>query len=531
VTFADPLLPVDYGTSSNPGWGYQANVLLTRVLEVPQYRRYYGERLLDLIGGLFSPQAMGARLHATRNEIWFDAQRDVWKALREDNDAFSVHLSHLLTIVNQRVAYLTTAVPAYMPQQSRFISIDEVMPRNATTIVDPAGGQADPWFELFNAGLEPVDIGGMFLTNSPADPTRFRIPDGSVLPPLGALLFWADNQPQQGLNHVNFTLPPSGGQIHLFERNGSTAVDAVAYPVLAEDVAWGRFPPYSGQWLQLRQPTPGQPNRLLPPTVSDVAITPRYPQAGEEATVTAVIVDDGSVSAANLVYITGGAAVTVPMLDDGSHGDGDANDGRYGARIPAFPNGRVVTYYVSATDDYGRTAFDPAAAPELTHRYRVGLQAMAIMISEFMADNATTIEDPDEPGEYPDWIELVNLGEEPVNLNGFYLTDDLQRPTKFRISADIILAPGDTVLFWADGDPQQGPRHLNFKLSKQGEAVGLFHRDGATPIDTVVFTLQHADVAYGRCWAQGDAWEFLYLPTPGQRNACGRQYLPLLIRQ
>ena len=53
-----------------------------------------------------------------------------------------------------------------------------------------------------------------------------------------------------------------------------------------------------------------------------------------------------------------------------------------------------------------------------------------------MAANDTTLEDPDEPGEYPDWIELRNTGVEPINLNGYFLTDDLQQTQVFRIGAD-----------------------------------------------------------------------------------------------
>jgi hypothetical protein len=87
------------------------------------------------------------------------------------------------------------------------------------------------------------------------------------------------------------------------------------------------------------------------------------------------------------------------------------------------------------------------------------------------------------------------------------------------------------VLFWADDDTQQGPQHTNFKLSKEGESLGLFHRDGATAVDTVEFGIQEEDVSYGRCWAQEDGWEYLYLPTPGQPNACGRFYHPLAVRQ
>jgi hypothetical protein len=261
-----------------------------------------------------------------------------------------------------------------------------------------------------------------------------------------------------------------------------------------------------------------------------VAITPLYPQAGDVVTVTASIADDGTVLHANLWYRTDALFLTVPMFDDGRHGDGAPGDGLYGAQLPGLPHGTVVDYYVSADDDYARVAFDPIAAPALSHRYRVGLQPAPVVISEFMAANRSTIEDPDEPGEYPDWIELLNVSDAPVNLRGYFLTDDLQRPAKFRINADVVVAPGETALFWADDDPQQGPLHTNFKLDKDGEAVGLFGSDGTTPLSTVIFPLQFDDVSYGRCSPESASWEYLYLPTPGQANACSRFYLPAALR-
>jgi len=60
-----------------------------------------------------------------------------------------------------------------------------------------------------------------------------------------------------------------------------------------------------------------------------------------------------------------------------------------------------------------------------------------LVINEFMADNETTIEDPNEPGEYPDWIELYNGSDSAVTLNGMYLTDDLGEPTKWQIPVDV----------------------------------------------------------------------------------------------
>ncbi len=57
-----------------------------------------------------------------------------------------------------------------------------------------------------------------------------------------------------------------------------------------------------------------------------------------------------------------------------------------------------------------------------------------LVINEFMADNEATIEDPDEPGQYPDWIELYNASDETITLSGMYLTDRLDNPTKWQIA-------------------------------------------------------------------------------------------------
>lgn len=50
------------------------------------------------------------------------------------------------------------------------------------------------------------------------------------------------------------------------------------------------------------------------------------------------------------------------------------------------------------------------------------LQAQQILINEFLASNQTI--NADEDGDFEDWIELYNNGDEAVNLEGFGLSDD-----------------------------------------------------------------------------------------------------------
>ncbi len=144
-----------------------------------------------------------------------------------------------------------------------------------------------------------------------------------------------------------------------------------------------------------------------------------------------------------------------------------------------------------------------------------------IVINEFMADNESTIEDPDETGEFPDWIELYNKGTTTVNLAGKFLTDDLDNPNKYEIPAGITIDPGEHLVFWADEDGTQGPTHVNFKLGKGGEAVGLFdtYANGNRLLSTITFGTQTTDVSYGRYPDGTGVWGFMLTPTPWNTNS------------
>ena len=147
------------------------------------------------------------------------------------------------------------------------------------------------------------------------------------------------------------------------------------------------------------------------------------------------------------------------------------------------------------------------------------LDLTPVVINEFMASNNNTIEDPDEVGEYPDWIELYNTGTQSIDLGGMYLTDNLSLPMKWQIPAGITINPGEFLVFWADDDDEQGDYHANFKLSAGGEEIGLFDSNGV-PIDSIDYTTvpQTTDISYGRYVDGTDNFRFFYNPTPDFPN-------------
>ncbi|MHC4477590.1 MAG: lamin tail domain-containing protein [Planctomycetota bacterium] len=144
-------------------------------------------------------------------------------------------------------------------------------------------------------------------------------------------------------------------------------------------------------------------------------------------------------------------------------------------------------------------------------------QACPIVINEFMASNSSTLEDPCEGDEFPDWIELYNASALTVDLGQMYLTDNLSSPTKWRIVPGVTIGPWGYLLIWADDDDEQGPTHTNFKLRATGEEIGLYDTNGVTLIDSVVFGEQTADISYGRYPDGSDDWRFFGTSEPGQK--------------
>jgi hypothetical protein len=149
-----------------------------------------------------------------------------------------------------------------------------------------------------------------------------------VIEPGGYRLFWADDDPEQGPTHTNFKLSNNGEYVGLYDKDGITLVDGLAFGSQSDDVSFGRSPDGSDNWI---------------------------------------------------------------FFNDGTATPGWSNPG--GSDGPK----------------------------------------QGLYINEFMADNETTIQDPDGSGGYPDWIELYNAGASTIDLGGMYLTDDINDPTKWMI--------------------------------------------------------------------------------------------------
>lgn len=136
-----------------------------------------------------------------------------------------------------------------------------------------------------------------------------------------------------------------------------------------------------------------------------------------------------------------------------------------------------------------------------------------LILNELMAANDTTIED--SYGDFDDWLELTNTGNDAISLSGYFLTDDIAFPEKFAFP-DTVIQPGEYMIVWADNDPEQGSLHAEFKLSSDGEELYLLQ--GSVIVDWISFPELDDDVSWGRWPDLAENWALQAYPTPGAPN-------------
>ncbi len=179
----------------------------------------------------------------------------------------------------------------------------------------------------------------------------------------------------------------------------------------------------------------------------------------------------------------------------------------------AFDPGHAIT-----DASAGANAF---AGASWTYTLDTNISTLAnVVISEFLADNNNGAKDDD--GTRQDWIELYNSGPLSANLQGWFLTDETNNLTKWRLPS-VNLAANNWLLIWASNKDRTNPAaplHTNFKLAKNaGSYLALV--DASTNIVSSFsnYVAQLTDVSYGRDQLDPNQFGYLTPPTPGAANA------------
>jgi hypothetical protein len=159
---------------------------------------------------------------------------------------------------------------------------------------------------------------------------------------------------------------------------------------------------------------------------------------------------------------------------------------------------------------------------------------LVVYINEWMAANTSGLINTNNGNRFDDWIELYNPGNTPANLAGHFLTDNLANKTQFLIPPGYVIPPQGFLLVWADERPNLNTNtdpalHISFRLSEDGDSIGLFASDGTT-IDSVDFRteLQFNNISQGRFPDATGPLYFLASPTPLALNTTWANRYPSL---
>lgn len=117
-----------------------------------------------------------------------------------------------------------------------------------------------------------------------------------------------------------------------------------------------------------------------------------------------------------------------------------------------------------------------------------------VIINEFVASNVENTINPTTQ-EFDDWIELYNTSGTEINLTGYFLTDNLLKPTKWQFPVNTIIQANSYLIVWANNLDYL--LNSNFSLSAAGEEIGLFSPT-LLLLDSVAFGQQLGDVSFGR---------------------------------
>ena len=448
------------------------------------------------------------------------------------------------------------------------IRINELMTNDKSFLADE-DGDSSAWVELYNTSSQTQPLQGFYLTDSASNSTKWQFPDVSLAPGGYLIVFLSgkDRAAPDGELHTNFTLSSRENGLWLVSPSGT----------LEDRIQWQAEPPQDfslgrdgqGDVKYYGAPTPGGPN------AGEGFETIDYGVMGSGGVrINEFLVDnkyskmdaDGDRSAWVEIYNAGAQAVSLKHYALSTDPDDPVK-----WRFPdvSIASGQYLLVFLSGKDrretelHTGFTLTQSDAALVLTD-----LEAMesdCVMLPETLLPNVSygrAKEDADQWAFYAqptpllenttkgfediqqvsmidgdgvwisevcavdraksgklDWIEIANGGAKTVSLSGYYLSDDVDEPCKWKIPSVSVAAGGFAVIYASAEPSQQKESVAAFGVSASGEELVLSD-PGGTVLDVFETGALRTDVTSGR--AAGDYTGrrvFFTAASPGRANS------------
>ncbi|MBN2508107.1 MAG: lamin tail domain-containing protein [Verrucomicrobia bacterium] len=374
--------------------------------------------------------------------------------------------------------------------------INELLANNATLA---EAGRTPDWVELYNGTSNTVNLADLSLTDDSTQPRRFVFPTGTTLASNALLRVRCDGGVPADSGNTGFGLKATGGAIYLFDApaTGGGLLNAIVYGLQTADLSIGRVPDGSTNWV-LTTPTPDARNAAVPVlgAVANLKINEWLadPLPGDDdwfelynpnplpvALGGLHLTDNLNLRTkhpiAALSFVGTATNAFVRFRADGNTGAGadHVNFGLAGAGEAiglSTANGTLihgVTFGPQAEDvseglfpdgSASMVAFPGTASPGRANWRRLA----EIVINEVLTRTDAPLEDA---------IELHNLTSQPVDIGGWWLSDDTSTLEKYQLPSPTVLPPFGFVVFYEESFTNAELAAMPFALSSGGDEVVL----------------------------------------------------------
>lgn len=456
------------------------------------------------------------------------------------------------------------------------VTITEIMTDNSC-VTATAGSHPYDWVELTNTGSAAADLSGAYLSNDPADPLKWQIPQLTLEPGESAVVYCAGGMGSE--NDAPFGLSKTGCTLTLTSRLGNT-LSQVDCPALLTDHSWA----FNGSSYRITDhPTPGFANteeghatwlaslgaKEMNVVISEIMTANRSTILSATGTLCdwveltnlgtapadlsgAYLSDDpaerGKWRIGELI-LAPGQAVVIPCVGKEAL-DHEANfalssagctltlSGSAGNILsqvvcPRLDNDRVWALQSDGT--YLQTAAPTPArlnnADEALNYRASQLPLGRLAITEVMASNDKYLIQSD--GSYYDWVELTNISGEALNLADYFLSDDPNNLTAFPLP-NKTLAPGEQVVILCSARNDLAGSYIHAPFTLSAEECWIYVTDGTGSFsDYLRISSTPAGCSAGRM-ADNTGTYYFTQPTPGRPNGDGTALIaqpPALLTQ
>jgi len=160
-----------------------------------------------------------------------------------------------------------------------------------------------------------------------------------------------------------------------------------------------------------------------------------------------------------------------------------------------------------------------ACFTEMTDIDKALAKTNPVMINEVSASNGRYV---NEYFKRNDWVELYNTTGEDIDVEGMYLSDNLEKPTKYQItkgttSANTVIPAHGYLIIWCDKLATSEQLHATFKLNSAENYVMLTAADKSW-CDTLKYAAHDENYTVGRYPDGGNKVYMMNIQTIGETN-------------